>query len=106
MTTRREFLVLLGSDQALSVRVTQRVSQRVVIVEAEDAAAMDELRSHALAVLEPGDVLPSHLRDALNETEALFVDAFARRTQVKTRTGDGLSWDAYGFLPPDPPKKK
>lgn len=101
-------LILAGDrrsgDRALPYRVTQQVSGRVVIVQ---AAAKEELRAleGVRAVLEPGEVLADEIRGELTPSEALFVDAYAQRGRPKVRPGDGLSWDAEGFLPPDPPKK-
>lgn len=47
----------------------------------------------------PGEVPPS-----LTDAEQLFVSAWRARAEDKTRVGEGLPWDAPGFLPPDKPK--
>jgi len=89
-------------------RVTQRVSPRVMIVE----PAVDVTKEHLQAtdgiatVLEPGESADAATRQALTATEALFVDAYAQRFRHKERPGDGVSWDAPGFLPPDSPTKE
>jgi hypothetical protein len=86
-------------------RVSQKVSPRVVIVA---GSAHEELASvdGVLAVVAPGASLADELRASLTPTEALFVDAFRQRAEPKQRPGDGLPWDAEGFLPPDPPRKR
>ena len=86
----------------------QKVSPRVVIVEPAGDATKEELQTMTgvKAVLEPGERLGADLRGTLTDTEALFVDAFAQRARHKERPGEGLDWDAEGFLPPDPPLKR
>jgi hypothetical protein len=105
-----EYLVLLLSpDQGAREAVQQRchvvsaLPPRLLVVEADEHAA------HALRLL-PGvaDVIswPANtLPDVLNETERLFVHAWRQNqsTPDKPRPGDGLNWDAEGFVPPDPP---
>ena len=51
-----------------------------------------------------GAVAPE-LLGGLDEAEALFVSAWASRSEVPKlpRPGDGVDWDAGGFEPPDPP---
>lgn len=112
MPDRSELMLILGADRSVDAppglyRVTQKVSSRVVIVESGDTAkeelqAMDGVD----AVLEPGERPAGHIRGTLTETEALFVDAYSHRARPKERLGDGLNWDAEGFLPPDPPPKR
>jgi hypothetical protein len=103
MTGRRELLVILDNDRRpLELRVTQKISPRVVIVQVENEPEIEG----ALAVLAPGEELAEDVRKTLTQSEAMFVAAFAQRAQPKTRIGDGLDWDAAGFLPPDPPRKR
>ena len=103
-----EMLVLVDvevvGDRLAQFRVPQRVSPRVFLV---SGAARDDLQAleGVLAVLEPGATLPDELRRTLTESETLFADAFARRAETKQRPGEGLSWDAEGFEPPDPPHR-
>lgn len=97
----------MEAHRTLDARVTQKISPRVCIVAADDDAAIEKLRSRdAVVVLEPGGALPSGVRETLTPSEAMFVDAFVQRSRPKTRLGDGLDWDAEGFLPPDPPPKR
>ncbi|HEX6368607.1 MAG TPA: hypothetical protein VF006_06735 [Longimicrobium sp.] len=93
-----------GGDPRGRYRVTQRFSPRVVIVEAGDMTK-EALRSEngVLAVLGPGDDVADDVRRTLTPTEALAVDACTERSRRKERPGDGLSWEAGGFVPPDPP---
>jgi len=88
-------------------RVAQQVSPRVVLVEAVDDLSKQELQTMigVDAVLGAGESLPSRVRQTLTPTEEVFVDAFEQRGRGKERPGEGLSWDAEGFLPPDKPKK-
>jgi hypothetical protein len=89
-------------DLAGSVTVTQRLPPRLAVVEA-DAAVAEVLRKRpeVLAVGDPE--LPSDVRAGLTETERLFADAWTMSRNPKDRRGDGLSWDAAGFSPPDEP---
>lgn len=96
-----------GGEPHTRYRVTQQLSPRVVIVEAGDLSK-DVLRSEtgALAVLEAGDEVAADVRRTLTAAEALAVDAYAERRRRKERPGDGLSWEAEGFVPPDGPPSK
>lgn len=105
-----EYVVLLSSnDQGAAAVVRQRcrvVSElppRLLVVEADEQVAQ------GLRVL-PGvdDVISGMnniLPNSLNESELLFVQAWqqSRHMDDKSRPGEGLSWDAEGFLPPDHP---
>jgi hypothetical protein len=104
---RASLLVAADPQQVLDhhthpVTVVQQLPPRLVVIEADDAA-LAELRGHP-DVLGIGDPdLPTALVAALTETERLFVDAWVVGGRPKSRRGDGLSWDAPGFSPPDPP---
>jgi hypothetical protein len=108
MASAREWMLILAGDRApvdpRPYRVTQKVSPRVFLVEAD---AIEELRAleGMRAVLGPGENADDELRRELTPTELLFIDAFAQRARAKVRPGEGLSWDSEGFLPPDPPEK-
>lgn len=88
-------------------RVTQRVSPRVMIVETAPGVTTQDLQriDGVAAVIGPGERIDAAQRSSLTATESLFLDAFAQRYKPKERLGEGLSWDASGFLPPDPPHK-
>lgn len=106
----REFLVLLALNDAGAAadvrqhcRVVSALPPRLLVVEADERVA------HGLRAL-PGvanviDATAGILPDSLNETERLFTQAWqqGRQMQDKQRPGDGLNWDAEGFLPPDRP---
>ena len=113
----REFLLVLGSgpsahDASGRCRVTQKVSPRVMLVEATSGEPTGDLKAEleALpgvdAILTPGDSPGEEWIASLTRAEALFVQAFLRRSRPKERPGEGLDWDAEGFLPPDPPSNR
>jgi hypothetical protein len=106
-------MLILAPDQSPReslgrYRVTQRVSPRIVIVEPAADATKEEMQamSGVDAVLEPGESPTGDIHNSLSDTEALFVNAYTQRTRIKQRPGEGLDWDAKGFLPPDPPPKR
>ncbi|HEV7881627.1 hypothetical protein [Bradyrhizobium sp.] len=86
-------------------RVIQKVSPRVVIVEPLGDATKEEMGTieGVDVVLEPGERLVRDVSGAFSDAEMLFIEAYAQRSRDKRRLGDGLDWDADGFLPPDPP---
>lgn len=108
-----EYLVLLDeSEPATSLAglrqqgaVTQVASPRLVVFTAD--------RTHAAGIESyPGVVgafkgsLPADVIESLDDSEAIFAAAWALRhagTSPKQRYGEGMSWDAPGFQPPDPP---
>lgn len=106
-------MLILGAEHSVGdstggrYRVSQQVSPRVVIVELANDATKEELQmmSDVEAVFEPGERPSDDLVGTLTETEVLFVEAYTQQTKPKERPGEGLDWDAEGFLPPDPPVK-
>lgn len=108
--TVRELLVVLhlsAGDQGLNevkreTTVIQHVPPRLVLVEGEPNV-IDRLRElpGVRSVFRPEDDM-GEIGD-LSEHERLFVDGWRLRGQPKERPGDGLPWDAPGYLPPDPP---
>jgi hypothetical protein len=106
----QEALVIVDearAEDALSrvgqlVRVAQRLPPRLAIVRGEPGA-LDAVRSlpGVLAVSE--GAVPEDVSQQLNPTEQLFADAWALGRKPKSRPGEGLSWDARGFPPPDLP---
>ena len=86
-----------------SVTLVQHLPPRLAIIESDDDARA-ALRS-APGVLGVGEpALPDAVRQRLTETEQVFVDAWVLGRRPKTRPGDGLTWDAPGFEPPDLPR--
>ena len=110
MSEPRELLLILdenASDEILqSQRVLQQISPRVVIIESERPRNEVEGMKGVQAVVEPGESMSEDVRDMLTSSEALFADAYTRRARAKERPGEGLDWDAEGFLPPDPPQRR
>jgi hypothetical protein len=108
-----EYLVLLASNDlgsAATVRQRCRILSvsppRLLVVEA-DEQAVQSLRALP-GVADVISATTGMLPDSLNETERLFAHAWQQRHQMheKQRTGDGLNWDAEGFLPPDRPNQE
>ena len=82
------------------------VSDRILVIEKPDERQISLLRAMTgiqVATVEP---LPQDILNTLNQTETLWVAAWFERKRPKQRPGDGLTWDAPGFLPPDLPPKK
>lgn len=77
---------------------------RLAVADLDDgqADALRRLPSTEAIISDPAEPLPP----SLIESERLFGQAWQRRRQggVRERPGEGLPWDAGGFLPPDPPK--
>jgi hypothetical protein len=105
----RELLLVLErrvADQALAqvravANVTQVLEPRLALVRADPEIAARVARVEGvLGVYE--DAVPEIPPD-LTSSERTFVSAWEARRQPKTRTGEGLPWDAPGHLPPDPP---
>jgi len=104
-----EYLVILhrqSAPEALPVRfrVTQVVSPRVVVVQTSPGEPPPSASLPGVLAVTDGELNPE-VTETLDETEALFVAAWTSRMTgpPKQRRGDGLSWGASGFLPPDPP---
>jgi hypothetical protein len=106
---QREFLVILEprlADKTLAqlraiANVTQVLAPRLALVRA-DPETMARAAQIGGVLDVSDDTLPELPQD-LSPSERLFVSAWEARRQPKTRPGEGLSWDAPGFLPPDPP---
>lgn len=107
-----EFLVILDPESAAQAldalstqyRVTQLASPRVVVVESDPGQRPPSASLVGVLAVCDGPPDPEIVK-TLGETEALFVAAWASRMTdaPKRRRGEGLSWDAPGFAPPDPP---
>ena len=109
----RDSLVIIIGDRAeesfkrisADYKVRQVASPRVFTVEA-DQSELAKLRAvSGVTVVTSGDAPPG-IMEKLDEGEALFVAAWLSRRKEgssKQRLGEGLSWDAPGFTPPDAP---
>jgi len=102
----RESLVVasLGADASAAVSLagaaaTQQIGGRIALA-AIDAAARRALEQDPGVAGVFDDDVPEGLRDDLSDGERLFVDAWRERARGKSRTGDGMSWDAPGFDAP------
>ncbi|MFF0747468.1 hypothetical protein ACFYVL_44520 [Streptomyces sp. NPDC004111] len=88
-------------------RVTQVLSRRLVLVRgggAELVAALRGVPGVSLVRTDPEAELPEDGGAAgFDEEERLLVAAWRARARPKKRPGEGLGWDAPGFLPPDRP---
>lgn len=86
-------------------RIVHAVSRRVFVIEPPAGIASTDVAAlPGVAAMSEGDVAPEML-EGLDETEALFVQAWSKRKgEPKTqRRGERLDWDAGGFEPPDLP---
>jgi hypothetical protein len=105
----RELLVMIDpglGDQALHrlravASVTQVLPPRLALVGA-DPEATDRVTGVVGVLGVYDDTLPDRPPD-LTPAEDVFISAWEARRHPKTRRGEGLPWDAPGFLPPDPP---
>lgn len=107
MSDPHELLLVLDARRSSAnvlreYRVTQQASPRVMLVEGGDDSAKQALQTldGVDAVLEPGEAPSTDLRRELTDAELVFVDAYTQRSRPKKRKGEGLDWDAEGFLPP------
>lgn len=88
-------------------KIRQAISPRVFTVESTGSELDTLQKMPDLTVISGDQPLPESIDD-LTESEKLFVAAWIsrqRKPEAKQRFGDGLSWDAPGFTPPDPPAK-
>jgi hypothetical protein len=102
--------MVLEEDALDRVRGTFRVmhvaSPRLVVVErTPTAVAAARQGVDGVVAVSDGELSPA-LLDRLGPEEQLFAGAWASRMTdtEKERTGEGLDWDAPGFLPPDAPQ--
>ncbi|HWN73464.1 MAG TPA: hypothetical protein VNN15_06630 [Solirubrobacterales bacterium] len=87
-------------------RVTQALSDRVFAIEEPNPQRVAELEEMPGVLLCAKGSEPSRIPPELTEEERLWIDAWGLRTEQKQRPGEGLSWDAPGFEPPDPPPER
>jgi hypothetical protein len=86
-------------------RVMHVASPRLVVVERTPAATAAAAQGVEGVVAVSDGELPQELLDRLGPEDQLFASAWASRMTdtAKERKGEGLAWDAPGFVPPDPP---
>ena len=104
-----ELLVLADratfADTLRTLRATATVThvlRPIVIVSGADPAVLRRFEGVREVVT---DDLSAAARHDLEPEARTFVDAWRRRSAPRDRRGDGLAWDAPGFLPPDPPRE-
>jgi hypothetical protein len=105
----RELLIVLESRPASETlaqlravaNVTQVFPPRLALVQAgpDTGARIARIRGVLRVLDDPARKLPADLTPA----ERTFAAAWQARQQPRTRTGEGLPWDAPGFEPPDQP---
>jgi hypothetical protein len=86
-------------------RIVHTVSPRVFVIESPaDVSSTEVAALPGVASVSKGGAALEIL-EGLNETESLFVQAWSTRKgdSETQRRGEGLDWDADGFVPPDPP---
>lgn len=105
----RELLLILNSslaNQALRqlesvVIIAQILRPRLVLI--RDAPGVQERLSGISGVEGVYDVIPPDLPANLTFAERVFISAWEARQHPKSRPGEGLPWDAPGFVAPDAP---
>ena len=105
-----ELLVILDPASAAgtlrrlrqSYRVTQVGSPRVLVLQISPGEPPISPSTSGVIASTAG-TLPNWILKELDEGEVAFVRAWERRMAGanKERVGEGLSWDATGFEPPD-----
>jgi hypothetical protein len=106
-----EVLVILDGVSPIAVgggyfdrfRIVHAASPNVLVIELPgDTSAADVAAVPGVAAVTVGAVAQEVIAD-LDETEALFIRAWASRRGglERPRPGEGLDWDAGGFEPPD-----
>jgi hypothetical protein len=111
-TPRQDVLVILKNEDMGAGR--SHVRETTQILQEGSPRVLTVVRPRDLGTLRggpgiraviDGDV-PGDLLSSLDEGEALFVRAWEQQPAMKekARPGEGLSWGAAGYEPPDPPQ--
>ena len=106
-----EVLVILAEDDLerarsrveLRYRLLHSVSARVLVIQ-RPASNLPPVSSLAGVFFATDEDVPEPILRTLSATEKQWVSAWLLRKRGKQRVGDGLSWDAPGFLPPGSPR--
>jgi len=106
---RRDHLVVVDPDDSAAAlarigalgRVEQVLPPRLAIVRAEREVVPLLMRTDGVLEVVSDTTTPDS--GAWTDGERLFIDAWVARRADKQRPGEGLHWDAPGFLPPDRP---
>lgn len=110
-TGEREVLLILapeGAEEALTrlrghVRIEHVLRPRVALARAPGGVDLQALQRLPGVAVAAGLPLPDAVWPGLTPTEQLFIKGWLQRQAPKTRTAEGLPWDAPGFKPPDKP---
>jgi hypothetical protein len=85
-------------------RVKALVPPRLIVLEIEQSQVADLERLTGVEAVLTGPSTP--LPASLMESERLFISGWQQQRGDKRRKGEGLPWDAEGYLPPDKPRPK
>lgn len=112
----QDLLIIISENRAEEIfkrisadyKVRQVASSRVFTVEGDQNELAKLRRISEVTIVAPGGGgdAPTDVLETLDEGEKLFVLAWSSRskeTGSKQRRGEGMSWDAPGFTPPDAP---
>ncbi len=86
-------------------RVTSLMPPRLVVLDMQENELPELQRMAGVEAVLTGPT--SSLPASLTEQERLFITGWLqRRHGGKQRKGEGLPWDAEGYLPPDKPQSR
>ena len=93
-------------DLKTRYRVKALAPPRLAVLDLQEGQLADLQRMAGIEAVLTGP--SSSVSASLTEPERLFVTGWQQQQQQgdKRRKGDGLPWDAEGYLPPDKPKPK
>ena len=109
----KQVLVLMRKDSTPShlerlqhqYKVISLLRPRVLVFDIDEQLAAQLRDDPEVVGVFTGEV-PEEVLTQLDPGERLFVSAWQQRSADKKRRGDGLPWDAPGFVPPDLPPRK
>jgi hypothetical protein len=82
------------------MQILQQLPPRLAIVAADDDDVRALEDAPGVSAVFPAEVPPDAM-ERLDQLGRAFAAAWNARRQSKERIGEGLSWDAPGFEPPD-----
>ncbi len=95
------------ADLKVRYAVKALAPPRIAALHLQESQLQDLERMPGLAAVLKGPSSP--LPASLTEQERLFIAGWQQQQEGeggKRRKGEGLPWDAEGYLPPDTPKSK
>ena len=97
---------MLAATEAAGGRILFSIKPQAAVA-ALDTAAIETLRERPGVFLVETEAIAGDEAEAfpveLRPVVALWNEHVAQRARQAARAGEGLSWDAPGHLPPDPP---